>query len=207
MTPIWPSDSRQLREQGRSFLSQLSRDPDRVSQRSVALSRRFLDLAPSFHPSLLRPGNRVGLYSALPGEFDGSALLEPELRARGLEVAYPRVVDPSTYRLEYFSAPFDSSGWVVGPFGIREPGPASAPVSITEMDWILVPGLAFGPQGARLGRGAGYFDRCLVRATRALRIALAWDELWQDVISGQPWDQSMDWILTENRDARTERSR
>ena len=207
MTPTWPSDSRLLREHGRGFLAQLSHDPEVVSRRSAALAQRFLDLAPSFRSNLLSPGNWVGLYSALPGEFDGSVLLEPELRARGLQVAYPRVVDSSHHQLEYFSRPRDESGWVRGPYGIREPGPNSHPVSISEMDWILVPGLAFGPMGARLGRGAGYFDRCLVRATRALRIALAWDELWQDAISGQPWDQPMDWILTESRDARTERTR
>ena len=207
MTPIWPSDSRLLREHGRSFLAQLAHDPELVRRRSADLAKRFLELAPSFHSNLLKPGNWVGLYSALPGEFDASVLLESELRSRGLQVAYPRVVNPSHRKLEYFSGPRDASDWVRGPYGIREPGPKSHPVSISEMDWILVPGLAFGPEGARLGRGAGYFDRCLVRATRALRIALAWDELWQDAIVGQPWDQSMDWILTESRDARTERNR
>ena len=207
MTPIGPTDSRLLREHGRRFLAQLSHDPELVRRRSAALAQRFLDLAPAFRSNLLSPGSWVGLYSALPGEFDGSALLETELRARGLQVAYPRVVDPSHHQIEYFSSPRDASGWVRGPYGIREPGLNSQPVSISEMDWILVPGLAFGPQGTRLGRGAGYFDRCLVRATRALRIALAWDELWQDAISGQPWDQSMDWVLTESRDARTERTR
>lgn len=201
------SGSRALRKRGRQFLDQLARRPEIWRLRSQELASRFLALASDFKGDLLRPSSRVGLYSALPGEFDASVLLDRELRSRGIDVAYPRVVDPASRRLEYFLAPSDSKGWVKGSFGILEPGPEAQQISITEMDWILVPGLAFGSEGARVGRGAGYFDRCLVRAKQAVRIALAWDELWQDKISSNPWDQSMDWILTEQRDARTERIR
>jgi len=54
---------------------------------------------------------------------------------------------------------------VPGKFQISEPGAHCQRVPVGELDFLLVPGLAFDPSGGRLGRGKGFYDRLLVLAS------------------------------------------
>ncbi len=49
---------------------------------------------------------------------------------------------------------------VPGPHGIPQPA-VLRNISVKELDLIVVPGLCFSPACARLGRGAGVYDRLL----------------------------------------------
>src|SRR5437763_11121701 len=46
--------------------------------------------------------------------------------------------------------------------GIREPE-TGKPVPIAEIDIVIVPGLGFTPNGFRIGRGMGFYDRFLAQ--------------------------------------------
>src|SRR2546427_1453471 len=48
-----------------------------------------------------------------------------------------------------------------GPFGVWEPGPACPVLDAKRLDLVLVPGVGFSLDGARLGRGRGLYDRVL----------------------------------------------
>mgnify|MGYP002374757696 CR=1 FL=1 len=103
------------------------------------------------------------------------------------------------------AAASDPESWSKGSYGILEPLsdiPAWPPSSINV---ICVPGKYFGTRGERQGRGAGFYDRYLPEATKAVRVGIAWDSQIQENLMQKPWDQSMDWVVTEKRIIRGER--
>ena len=57
-----------------------------------------------------------------------------------------------------------------GPYGILEPAEGEV---AEKLDVIICPGLAFTPEGARLGQGGGFYDRALARYPAARKIGVA----------------------------------
>ncbi len=67
------------------------------------------------------------------------------------------------------------------------------------LDLIIVPGVAFDKKGGRLGMGKGYYDRFLAQHKKIPRLALAFEEQILDEIPKGPYDEDVDFILTEKR--------
>ncbi len=93
-----------------------------------------------------------------------------------------------------------------GRFGIPEPRMGRhARVSARWLDLVLVPVVAFGSSGERLGSGAGFFDRAFAylhtRRTwrKPLLLGLAYD--WQRVarLPREPWDVPLAAVITDRR--------
>jgi len=71
-----------------------------------------------------------------------------------------------------------------GRFGVREPASGCSSLDWSEIDVMLIPGLAFDAEGNRLGRGGGFYDRLLDNARAAGKVTsvgVAFD--WQLVKS------------------------
>ncbi len=94
---------------------------------------------------------------------------------------------------------------VTGTWGILEPPKTqwdeeSKQLYPEQLDLVIVPGVAFSPQGARLGNGAGYYDRLLnqVRADCTL-IGIAYESQLFKEIQMDSNDVYMDFVLTEKQ--------
>jgi 5-formyltetrahydrofolate cyclo-ligase len=85
-----------------------------------------------------------------------------------------------------------------GRFGIRESKFHCAEVSLSDLDLILVPGIAFDLRGNRLGRGTGFYDRLLAEF-RGTKIGIAFDEQVLAEIPAESHDVRVDFILTPTR--------
>jgi 5-formyltetrahydrofolate cyclo-ligase len=84
--------------------------------------------------------------------------------------------------------------------GIPEPLPTLPRIDESAIDWVLVPGVAFSPEGRRLGYGGGYYDRLMSTLNpAAARIAGAFDAQIAARIPAASHDLSVDMIVTKSR--------
>lgn len=139
------------------------------------------------------PGvHRVGLYAATPFELGMDELVAP-LRAEGLTIAYPRVVDATTMAFHEVTAPPITSR---GQPPIREPD-SDSPIAAT-LDLIVVPGLAFDAEGRRLGHGGGHYDRWLAAHPGTLSVGVCTENLLLPAIPTGAQDVRVAAVVTES---------
>lgn len=81
-------------------------------------------------------------------------------------------------------------------FGFRQPM-AAVPAWDGDIDVVLVPGLAFSPQGGRLGKGAGYYDRLLGGLPSTSRVGVTAETLVVDGLPIEPHDVAMTHLATQ----------
>ena len=152
------------------------------------------------HTHWLAPGKRIGLYASMPQELGTGPLIELA-RARGCFVYLPRITSMRARRMRFVPV-YDSSRTRAHSFGMHEPeGPAW--IGARFLDTIFVAGVGFDRRGARLGHGAGFYDRAL--AFRHLRehwrgprlVALAYSFQVVPLIPVTANDVFMDYIVTE----------
>ena len=124
---------------------------------------------------------------------------EPQVEpvyADGLAIrwCFPRVEGDN---LGFYSGTADA--FVLSNWGVREPDPRRmVNVDPNEIGGFLVPGVLFNRAGQRLGRGRGFYDRVLA-TTASWRVGIAYQQqLLEESIPGESWDQNMDMVITEN---------
>jgi 5-formyltetrahydrofolate cyclo-ligase len=148
----------------------------------------------------LEGGRTVALYAATPNEADPMGALAV-LVDRGARVVFPRVVGP---HLE-FAAVRDPRELRPGHRGIGEP--AGQVVDPAELDAVVVPGLGFGEDGMRLGRGGGHYDRTLSRLPAStVRVGFCFDCQVVEHVPRGPHDQHVAVIVTDRRVIRAGRT-
>jgi 5-formyltetrahydrofolate cyclo-ligase len=99
-------------------------------------------------------------FASFGSEVETRAFLHRVL-ASGRALALPRVDRGARRLVLHWVASLDTE-LRPGPWGIPEPDPARCRLAAPpEIDFVLVPGVAFDPDGGRLGYGAGYYDRLL----------------------------------------------
>ena len=131
-----------------------------LAEKSTAICKKIISSAQ------FQNASEIYAYMALPDEVDLTDVIKTALQ-QGKNVALPKIISKTDGIMKFFY--LDSQKALAqqtsnGAYGILEPDetlPASPnPDSHT---LILVPGRAFTKDGARLGRGKGYYDRFLAK--------------------------------------------
>ncbi|MBI3716817.1 MAG: 5-formyltetrahydrofolate cyclo-ligase [Betaproteobacteria bacterium] len=137
----------------------------------------------------------VLVYLSFGSEVDTHAIFEAVLRD-GKTAVLPRV--DALERKLCLHRVTGMDDLAAGVWGIREPHPHLPVTNIADIDFVLVPGVAFDRIGNRLGYGAGYYDRLLAGAPATLaRVAAAFDCQRVDDLPVGPYDQRVDILYTE----------
>ena len=106
-----------------------------------------------------------------------------------------RIALPVTNNNNTLTPRISKGSLTTGRFDILEPTTDSPAVAYQEITLAVIPGRAFTPDGKRLGRGKGYYDR-LLASCNCLTVALAYDEQIFTEIPVAEHDQNMDFIIT-----------
>lgn len=176
------SARRHAKERWRIFLAD--------AERKAALERELVALL-----SELSEDARLLIYFALPDELDlGGVLGRVEARMYA-----PRTLPAEMEFRQYDPGDPELARIEAGRF--RVPGPGeTAPLlelPLDRRDLALIPGLAAAPDGARLGRGGGYYDRWRERLERGRCVMLLPEELAALDFPAEEHDLRLDLILTE----------
>lgn len=140
----------------------------------------------------------VALYMDNDGE-PSLGTLPAVLRRQGHRLYLP-VIDPARSGHMGFHCWNRNQDLQDNRFGIPEPR-TGEPIEPLQLDVVLTPLVGFSPSGARLGMGAGYYDRAFAGKRQGdtpllLGIAFACQQV--DDLPRQSWDVPLDGMITEH---------
>ncbi|WP_232013187.1 5-formyltetrahydrofolate cyclo-ligase [Ferriphaselus amnicola] len=165
--------------------------PDR-KRLSLEISGKIADL-----PEYVAAHSVMGLMS-FGAEFESDGWVS-RVMADGKQLLLPRV-NRATRQLDVYRVS-DLEGQIeMGSYGIREPIPARCELAdLAGIDFILLPGVAFGRDGARLGYGGGFYDKFLARLShQPALVAAAFSLQLVEGIPQEPTDRKVDKLITEH---------
>ena len=160
----------------------------------TTLSRRIVNSVASWIQS--EGFDAVMLYLSMKSEVETFGLLDlllhqekivcaPVVDTRQLELTPRRIRDVKTELVRHR-------------YGMLEPN-ATCPIFPTsQLQLIIVPGIAFDANGYRLGYGKGFYDRFLAKCPYAVSVGLAYQIQIVEGTFPQAWDVPVQHIFTEN---------
>lgn len=129
----------------------------------------------------------IALFASLHDEPQTTKAIEHLSREK--RVVLPRIKGED---MDFYDI---AEGLCEGAFGIMEPT-ATTPIKPSEIDLMIVPGVAFTREGARLGRGKGFYDKYLSReGFRAYTIGVCYPCQVLDELPTEPHDRTLDRVV------------
>jgi 5-formyltetrahydrofolate cyclo-ligase len=166
--------------------------PDIRAAWSEAISAHIVKL------EIYRQASTILGYMNFGAEF-ASELWIQQVLADGKRLALPRV-NRHTNQLDLYWVDDLENQLEVGLWGIREPVVERCErlSTLNEVEFVLLPGVAFTRDGARLGYGGGFYDTMLARMTHRPALAAAAFALQiVEQIPQEVTDVKVGWIITE----------
>lgn len=180
-----------------SFLKKNLRKEYRILRRAVENreSKEEFITASLISSELFRNADCVFLYCSFDGETSTEGISE-EAEFLGIKTAYPYCVDKDGTMEFYISLRKDL---IKGMYGIYEPDRENCEkAASSENSLCIVPGVAFGRNGERLGFGKGYYDRFL-EDFKGKTVGLSFEECLSASIPMETHDKKIDYLITDKK--------
>ena len=175
------TDKREIRRIVRAEIAKLS--TEEKSTLSAHICSTLL------HSQEVSDASVVALFISLTDELETGEIIAELTKTK--RVVVPRIEGEEMNFYEI------AEGLAEGAFGILEPL-STTPVEPSEIDVMVVPGVAFTQGGERLGRGKGFYDKYLSRkGFRAHTIGVCYPCQVVEHLPVEPHDKVMDEVIWE----------
>lgn len=132
-------------------------------------------------------------YLAFGPELNVDAVLEQAL-LDGKKLCVPHIISSTVFEAAKLE---DMEHFTLDRYGIRSVAEPVEHIAPETIDLVLVPAVAFARNGGRMGMGAGYYDRFLLRCKQAELLGVAYEELLQEELPLDEHDIVIPKLVTE----------
>jgi len=160
--------------------------PDYVAESNAGITENLLAL-PEFQAA-----KAIMFFYSIWNEPDTVQLME-RAYALGKTVALPETLKGGIMVARVVKS---LNELVPAVFNIPAPTPDMPELLPKELDFILVPSVAYDREGYRLGHGGGYYDRFLTR-TKAFKCGIAREKMLIETAPRSKHDVAVDCLVTE----------
>ena len=174
------SDKRKIRQAVRAEIAKLS-----VEEKKSLSAQIFSELD---NRNEVCNASIIALFISLPDEPQTATFIK-QLLGKNKRIVVPRIEGEE---MNFYDI---SEGLEKGSFDIMEPT-SNTPIEPSEIDIMIVPGVAFTRTGQRLGRGKGFYDKYLSRkGFRAYTVGVCYPCQLVDNLPTEMHDKSLDSVI------------
>ena len=163
------------------------------NEKSLAISKRL------FGMDEFKKSKTVFCFLSTLFEVQTEKIIRESLRL-GKHVLVP-LLDPEEGNLQASRIPSMDIDFMIGKYGIKQPTLKSRDiVACSNIDFVVVPGLAFDNIGNRIGYGAGFYDKFFKKIScDVTRVAVSYDFQLLNLVPHSDLDEPVHFLITETK--------
>ena len=162
-------------------------------EKNIAIAQRL------FGMDEFKKSKTIFCFLSTSFEVQTERIIRESLRL-GKQVLVP-LLDPGGENLKASRIPSMDIDFVIGEYGVRQPAPKFRNiVPFSNIDFVVVPGLAFDSFGNRIGYGGGFYDKFFKKITgNVSRVAVGYDFQLFNLVPHSDLDEPVHFLITETK--------
>ena len=163
------------------------------NEKSLAISKRLFGI------DEFKKSKVIFCFLSTSFEVQTEKIIRESLRL-GKQVLVP-LLDPEGGDLQVSRIPSMDIDFMIGKYGIKQPTLKLRDiVAFSNIDFVVVPGLAFDNIGNRIGYGAGFYDKFFKKISSGVtRVAVSYDFQLLNLVPHSDLDEPVHFLITETK--------